>query len=142
MEPSILNSVKKIVGVSADDTSFDQDIITFINSAFSVLHQLGVGPLNGYFIEDAEDEWEDFIDPDDPNASLVRTYVCMRARMGFDPPTTSYLIGALNEQIREFESRISTNREDTEWVDPNPVPELTVDEFGDPVIVDGGGAGP
>jgi len=141
MEQSILNSVKKIVGVGAADTAFDLDILTFINSAFSTLHQLGIGPLGGFFIEDSDAEWDDFIDPDDVNASLVRTYVCMRARMGFDPPTTSYLIGALNEQIREFEYRLSVNREDTEWVDPNPVPELTVDEFGDPVIVDGGGAG-
>lgn len=142
MEPSILNSVKKIVGVGVDDTAFDLDIITYINSAFSTLHQLGIGPLNGFFIEDDEEEWTDFIDPDDVNASLVRTYVCMRARMGFDPPTTSYLIGALNEQIKEFEWRLNVNREDTEWVDPNPVSELTVDEFGDPVVVDGGGAGP
>lgn len=142
MEPSILNSVKKIVGVAAADTAFDLDIITFINSAFSALHGLGIGPINGYYIESDEDEWTDFIDADDPNASLVRTYVCMRARMGFDPPTTSYLIGALNEQIKEFEWRLSTNREGDEWVDPNPSPELTVDEFGDPVIVDGGGAGP
>lgn len=142
MEPSILNSVKKIVGVSADDTAFDLDIVTFINSAFSALHQIGVGSTATYFIEDDEDEWTDFIDEDDVNAQLVRTYVCMRARMAFDPPTTSYLIGALNEQIKEFEYRLSINREDTEWVDPNPVPELTVDEFGDPVIVDGGGAGP
>jgi hypothetical protein len=141
MEPSILNSVKKIVGVGVGDTSFDQDIITFINSAFSTLHQIGIGPLAGFFIEDADDEWADFIDQDDPNASLVRTYVCMRARMGFDPPTTSYLIGALNEQIKEFEYRLSINREDVEWVDPNPDPELTVDEFGDPIVVDGGGAG-
>lgn len=124
MEQSILNSVKKIVGVGADDTAFDLDIITFINSAFSTLTQLGIGPLGGFFIEDDAAEWTDFIDEDDLNASLVRTYVCMRARMGFDPPTTSYLIGALNEQIKEFEWRLSTNREDTEWVDPDPVEEV------------------
>lgn len=118
MEQSILNSVKKIVGVGASDTAFDHDLVTFINSAFSALLQLGVGPGSGFFIEDADAEWDDFIDPDDKNASLVRTYVCMRARMAFDPPTTSYLIGALNEQIKEFEWRLSTNRELEDYVDP------------------------
>lgn len=119
MEQSILNSTKKILGIDADYTVFDLDIITHINTAFSILTQLGVGPAEGFMIEDASTEWAQF-DPvdDNQNFNTVRSYVFLKVKQLFDPPTTSYLITATNEQIAELEWRLNTYREETEYVPP------------------------
>jgi hypothetical protein len=106
MTESILNSTKKILGISEDYTAFDLDILTHINSVFSTLHQLGVGPVNGFVIEDADAEWMDFLQFD-TRLNAVKTYVYLRVRLLFDPPQTSYLIGAMKEQIQELEWRLN-----------------------------------
>ncbi len=110
MADSILDSTKKILGLDAGYTPFDLDVITHINAAFSILDQLGVGQEGGFFIEDASPTWDDFECP--PNQrNLVRTYVFLKVRMLFDPPTTSFLIEAMNNQIREYEWRLNSFRE-------------------------------
>jgi hypothetical protein len=120
MEQSILNSTKKILGIAEDYTVFDLDIMTHINSAFSTLTQLGVGPAAGYMIDDASDVWDDFIDVDlDMQYNSVKSYVFLRVRQLFDPPSTSYLITAVEKQIQELEWRLNVHREETGWVDPN-----------------------
>ncbi len=122
MEQSILNSTKKILGVAEDYTVFDLDIITHINSAFSTLTQLGIGPPEGFAIEDASDEWGEFIDIDtDPQFNSIKSYVFLRVRMLFDPPQTSYLIAAAERQIEELEWRLNVHREETGWTDPDPI---------------------
>lgn len=119
MGDSILTSTKKILGVEADYTAFDVDIMTHINTVFSVLNQLGIGPAGGFAIEDAEPTWEDFLD-EDLRLNSVKTYVYLRVRLLFDPPTTSYLITSMSEQIQELEYRLSVKREGESWTDPNP----------------------
>lgn len=106
MESSILNSTKKILGISEDYTAFDLDIITHINSVFSHLNQIGVGPAEGFMIEDEGYLWDDFNVPTN-QLNLVKTYVFLKVRMLFDPPSTSFLIEAMNEQIREHEWRLN-----------------------------------
>lgn len=110
MEQSILTSTKKILGITEDYTAFDHDIIIHINSAFSTLAQLGVGPPEGFMIEDERAVWGDFID-DDPRFNSIRSYVYLKVRMLFDPPTTSYLISSMERQIQEFEWRLNVTRE-------------------------------
>jgi hypothetical protein len=123
MEQSILTSTKKILGIAEDYTVFDLDIITHINSAFSTLTQLGVGPADGFMIEDASALWTDFDPVDDHfNYNSVKSYVFLKVKQLFDPPTTSYLISATEQQIKELEWRLNTYREDSEWVDPEPPP--------------------
>ena len=119
MENSILLSTKKVLNVSPDDPSFDMDILTFINSAFSTLHDLGVGPVGGLVIEDEDAEWDELGEPM-YQLSMIKTYTFLRVRMLFDPPGTSYLINAMNEQINSHEWRLSVNRENSEWVSPIP----------------------
>ncbi len=122
MEQGILNSVKKMVGLEASYTAFDLDIILFTNSAFSTLTELGVGPAEGFMIEDDGAEWGDFVE-DIALQSSVKTYVYLRVRFLFDPPTTSFFLTAMENQIKEHEWRLNTQREGTAWVDPNlPVP--------------------
>lgn len=125
MEQSILTSTKKILGIAEDYTVFDLDIITHINSAFSTLTQLGVGPAVGFMIDDATAKWTDFIESD-LQYNSVKSYVFLRVRQLFDPPSTSYLISAVERQIQELEWRLNVHREETGWVDPNPDPMLEV----------------
>jgi hypothetical protein len=120
MEQSILISTKKVLGIATDYTAFDLDIITHINAAFSTLTQLGVGPADGFMIEDADVEWYDYI-ANDIQLNTVKSYVFLKVRQLFDPPSTSYLITAMEKQIQEFEWRLNVNRETTEWVDPDPL---------------------
>lgn len=122
METSILTTTKKILGIAEDNTDFDLDVITHINTAFSTLTQLGIGPTTGFMIEDESSDWFDFTPDDDPQYNSVKTYVYLRVRMIFDPPTTSYVIQAMNDQIKELESRLSMHREETGWTDPDPQP--------------------
>jgi hypothetical protein len=122
MEQSILKSTKKVLQIGDDDESFDLDIMTHINSAFSTLQDLGVGPEEGFTIEDADPEWTDFLpdEEDKMQLSRVRTFVFLHCRLLFDPPATTFHLNAAQEQLNEVTWRISVNREGEEWVDPDP----------------------
>lgn len=104
---SILTSIKKLLGIVEEYEHFDVDIIMHINSAFSVLTQLGVGPEEGFRIEDASTEWSDFL-YDDPRLEMVRTYVYLKVKQVFDSnSSSSAVIEAINRQIQELEWRIN-----------------------------------
>lgn len=120
METSILTSTKKILGIAQDYTAFDLDVLTHINATFSTLTQLGIGPPEGFMIDDEDSDWSDFLDDSDPDQAQVKSYVYLKVRMLFDPPTTSYLLAAMNQQIEQFEWRLSVSREEATWVDPDP----------------------
>ena len=107
---SILDSTKKVIGLAEDNTDFDVDIIMHINTAFSTLNQLGVGPDDGFAIEDADAVWSDFL-MDVLPLNNIKTYIYLRVRMLFDPPTTSFTIAAMEKQIEELEWRINVYRE-------------------------------
>lgn len=117
---SILDSTKKVLGLETDNTDFDVDVIMHINSVFSILHQLGIGPIEGFTIEGADELWADFLADVEP-LNMVKTYVYLRVRMIFDPPITSFGIEAMNNQIDELTSRISVHRE----YELSLVPEVT-----------------
>jgi hypothetical protein len=140
MEQSILTSTKKILGIAEDYTVFDLDIITHINTAFSTLTQLGVGPADGFMIEDASALWTDF-DPIDDNVNYnsVRSYVFLKTKQLFDPPTTSYLIDATQKQIEELEWRLNVQREHTHYEDPDPVDYYLEDIFQGSIVEVSGG---
>jgi hypothetical protein len=112
MEESILTSTKKILGLDVSYTVFDLDIITHINAAFAILNQLGVGPPEMFFIEDETAVWSDFTVSSQQQLHLVKTYIFLKVRILFDPPATSYLINAATDQIKEYEWRLNTFREE------------------------------
>lgn len=126
MEDSILTSTKKIVGIADDYTAFDLDILTHIGSTFTIVSQLGIGPSEGITVEDAEKKWSD-LELSPRTLNLLRTYVFLRVRMLFDPPSTSFLIDAINRQITEHEQRLSMERESTIPL-PTP-PERNTEDF-------------
>ena len=124
MDTSILNSTKKVLGLNSDDVSFDEDVIMFINSAFSIINELGVGPDDGYSITDETDDWDDLGIVSTPILNLIKTCIYLRVRVMFDPPISSYLQNAFAQQIQEHEWRLNELREQTAWVDPNPPPVM------------------
>lgn len=104
MEESILNTIKKLCGISADDESFDLDMIVFINSALSSLTQIGVGPANGLSIEDSSACWSDITD--ELKYEDVKTYVYLKVRLLFDPPSSSIILESLQNTLKEIEWRL------------------------------------
>lgn len=111
MNESILTSVKKTLGLDEGYTAFDPDIVLYINSILSDLHQIGIGPPQGFQITGKDEEWVQFLSSD-LTVNNVKTYVGLRARLLFDPPETSYAIASFKEQIQQAEWRISEHREE------------------------------
>jgi len=116
---SILIDVKKTLGIDQAYGAFDLDILMHINTAFATLNQLGIGPVDGFMIEDETPEWDAFLG-DDLKLNSVKTYIYLSVRLVFDPPTTSYLIDSLRNQLNELTWRINTYREGSAWEDPDP----------------------
>lgn len=110
MATSILTSIKKLIGPTEDDTSFDVDIIMHINSAFFRLNQLGVGPSEGFSITDKTKTWEEFLGAR-KDLEAVKSYVYQKVRLVFDPPQSAFLVEALKESIKEFEWTINVQAE-------------------------------
>lgn len=130
MISSILDSVKKILGIDYSYTAFDHDIAVHINAVFSTLDQLGIGPPGGFFIEDSNSDWTDFQTDSEtevvyvPNNQLhlIKSYMYLKVRMMFDPPTTSYLVDSMQRQIDQMEFRLSVFREnEIPYVPTNPI---------------------
>ena len=102
---SVLTSIKKMLGIVEEYTHFDTDLTMHINSVLSILNQIGVGPSEGFSIEDKEDVWTDFI-PQSPKLEFVKSYVYMKVKLLFDPPISSAAIESTNKLISELEWRI------------------------------------
>ena len=103
---SILTSVKKIIGISEEDESFDTDLIIHINSVLMILNQLGVGPEDGFSITDKSAVWTDVIG-DNKLIEATKTFVGLKVRLIFDPPTSSAVLDSINKTISELEWRIN-----------------------------------
>lgn len=109
---SILKTIRKMVGgIEADQTHFDSDLIVHINSVFSVLTQLGLGPSKGFLISDDTATWDQFIE-DAENIELVKSYVYLRVKLLFDPPSSSAVLEAIERSISEFEFRLNVLAEE------------------------------
>lgn len=104
---SILTSIKKLLGIDAEYTQFDPDIIMHINSVFLTLYELGIGPSDGFSIEDDTAKWEDYIPDNDILLGAVKSYMYLKVRMLFDPHLTSSVTELMKEQAKEFEWRMN-----------------------------------
>lgn len=117
---SILASIKKMLGIAEEYEPFDPDIIMHINSAIMSLTQIGVGPSDGFYIEDETTSWEDFV-PNNKHLQAIKSYIYLKVKLLFDPPTNSTVIEAHQNMITEYEWRLrhavesqaDTNTEDT-----------------------------
>lgn len=107
---SILTSIKKMLGIAEDYDHFDPDIIMHINTALMILKQLGVGPPEGFLIEDDTSTWVEFVN-DSIKLESIKSYVYLRVKLLFDPPLSSAVIESMNRMISELEWRINVTAE-------------------------------
>lgn len=106
MMDSILTSIKKLIGYPEDYEQFDTDLIIHINSVFTILNQIGVGPINGFSIKDKSTTWSEYTG-DTVLFDSVKTYVYMKVRLVFDPPSSSFVLESIKEMIKEYEWRLN-----------------------------------
>lgn len=103
---SILTSIKKLLGIMDEYEHFDADIILHINSTFMILNQLGVGPSECFSIKDATATWDDFI-PDSTQLEAIKSYIYLKVKIVFDPPSSSVVMESMNRMISEYEFRLN-----------------------------------
>lgn len=102
---SILNDVKHTLGLLPENTAFDIDIIMHINTALSILSQVGVGPIAGYQIESDANQWSEFAD--DARLNAVRSYIYLKVKLMFDPPGTGFATASYERQLDELLFRVN-----------------------------------
>lgn len=111
---SILTSIKKAIGIAEEYDHFDPELIMHINSVFSDLREIGVGPSEGFVIEDETSSWVDFIPSSDKMwFENVKSYMCLRVQLLFDPPTNSSLLASKERQVEKLEWRLNYAAEES-----------------------------
>lgn len=113
MDESILNTIKKMLGLDVEYDAFNADIIVLINSAIMSLTQLGVGPKSGFTISDYTASWSDLL-VNDVKLEAAKTYIYLKVRVTFDPPSSSAVLEAYKKQIEELEWRLNVQAESTD----------------------------
>ena len=108
---SILISIKKLLGITEEYKQFDPDIIIHINSVFLTLKQLGVGPEKAFAITGEYETWDQFLPEDNPNFEAVKSYMHIKVKLLFDPPTISAVMEAMNKMAKEYEWRLNVEGE-------------------------------
>ena len=121
MADSIFNSVKKVVGLLGDDDSFDEDILLHINSVVSTLRQLGLSIPADFYVRDDVQTWQDLLG-EFRGLDLVKSYMTMKVRLMFDPPSSSFGLKSMEEMVKEYEWRINvlTDQPYSDPVLPSP----------------------
>lgn len=109
-DDSILMSMKNMLNIEKNDPAFDTQIGMLINNEFMTLHQIGIGPDEGFAIHDVNTKWTDFSD-DQTLIETVKSFVYLRVRMLFDPPASSVVADAINSRINELEWRLNVQAE-------------------------------
>ena len=107
---SILTSIKLLLGIKEEYEYYDDQIIMHINSVFFILTQLGIGPSEGFSIEDKFVTWNEFL-PDEQNLEAVKSYVHLKVKLLFDPPMSTAVTESINRLISELEIRLNAAAE-------------------------------
>lgn len=128
MLESILISIKKMLGIEADYDAFDTDIIIHINTVFMTLQQLGVGPESGFRITGKDETWSMFLN-DLKHLEAVKTFVYIKVKLAFDPPTSSFVLASLERQAGELEWRLNVQAESKQTMDSKIITFEEIDEM-------------
>jgi len=121
---SILEQVKKILGLAKEYDSFDTDILIHINTVFSNLTQMGIGPEAGFTIDGYDQLWTDFVTSDELKTQQVKSYLALKVKSLFDPPSNANVAAAMNGSIAEMEFRLYVEEENSRYVEPVVVEEV------------------
>ena len=108
---SILTSIKKLLGITAEYKQFDPDLIIHINSVFLILKQLGIGPEQGFSISGEYETWDLFLPEGSTNLEAVKSYMHIKVKLLFDPPASSAVMEAMNRMASEYEWRLNVEAE-------------------------------
>lgn len=106
---SILNTIKKMLGLELDYDAFDTDIIVNINSVMMGLTQIGIGPIDGFAVTGVYETWSDFLGT--TSAHAVKSFIYLKVKIMFDPPSSSFVLDAITKQASEFEWRLAAKAE-------------------------------
>lgn len=109
MDEQILTSIKKLLGIYEENTDFDTDILIHINSVITILNQLGIGPDEGFTV-DEDTTWNDYLD-DNSKLNSVKSYIYLKVKLIFDPPMSSAIKEANKQMIDELEWRLNLYHE-------------------------------
>lgn len=107
---SILLTEKKMLGIEPDDDSFDEELMVHINGILMTLHQLGIGMDQSFMVTSAQDLWDDLLE-DRQDLQAVKTYIYLKLRQQFDPPSNSFVLTSMEKQIAELEWRLNVQAE-------------------------------
>lgn len=104
----IIDTIKKMLGLSEDYSAFDTEILFFINSAIMDLSQLGVCSSNFQITENGNETWDDLLSEYSDNGLLnsAQEYIYLRTRLSFDPPNSGYVTNALKDRLTEATWRL------------------------------------
>ena len=102
---SILETIKKMLGIDAEYTAFDTDIIININTALMSVSQFGIGPVGGLVIQGSSENWTDLLG-ESTALEAVKTYIYLKVKLAFDPPTSSFVVESINRTLLELEYRL------------------------------------
>lgn len=119
VEDSILNSVKKMLGIEPDYTDFDLDIMIQINAALFTLRQIGVGPSDGYEITGPNETYDDYLGEGNKEKNQIKTYLFCKTKLGFDPPQSSIVLEAFKQLIQEAEWRLNVQVDSSDTFSQN-----------------------
>ena len=109
MTASILTSIKKMLGIDASCTDFDEDILMHINTVIMILRQMAVGPQEGYSISSATETWADYLGQNSALLPAVKSYIYLKVKMLFDPPQSNAVIESITQMIAELEWRLNAD---------------------------------
>ena len=112
MNESILTSIKKLLGITEEYTDFDTDIIIFINSVFPVLQQLGIGPKEGFMINNSSETWKEYLGENEVRFGWIKTFIYLKVKMVFDPPLSNSVIDSYERILKELEWRITVGADE------------------------------
>lgn len=110
LNESILGTIRGMLGPAEDYTHFDSEIAVHINTFLLTLTQLGVGPLSGFSISGDDETWSDFLG-DSNLYEPVKTYLYMKTKLIFDPPTSSSVMDAMERACEQIEWRLKIQSE-------------------------------
>lgn len=125
MEPSILNTIKQMLGLGIEESPFDQELITHINTALILLTEIGVGK-EGFFLADSSAVWSDFLN-ENGFYNPAKQYIGLQVRLIWDPPSSSAVVTSYQEQLKKLEFYLQDIARARNAVasDPEPLPDIS-----------------
>ena len=111
-----------------DDHAFDEDIITDINAVIFSLNLIGIGE-EGFSISDASATWTDLLGENVKIYEAVKTFIYLKVKLMFDPPSSSFVVSALEKQVSEIEWKLNFKYESKNNEEQNRITQEEIDEI-------------